>query len=174
MKPLQFLALGSLLLVAGRAAAADTKVELKGTHLCCPQCVKAVGETLKKMDGVTGTCNQKAGSVTIIAKDTASAQNALNALAEAGFHGTTDIADLAMKNDSGVPKGKVKSLTLTNVHNCCSACNRQIAAAVSKVAGVTGHTAKAKSDTFEVTGDFDAEELVKSLNKAGYHVKVKK
>jgi len=25
-----------------------------------------------------------------------------------------------------------------------------------------------------VTGDFDAEELVKALNAAGYHVKVKK
>jgi hypothetical protein len=38
---------------------------------------------------------------------------------------------------------------------------------------VTGNTAKVKSDTFQVTGDFDAEELVKALNAAGYHVKVK-
>jgi len=45
---------------------------------------------------------------------------------------------------------------------------------VGKVEGVTGNTAKPKSDTFDVTGDFDAEELVKALNAAGYHVKVKK
>ena len=71
-------------------------------------------------------------------------------------------------------KGKVKSLTVEGVHNCCGQCNKAITAAVGKVAGVTGNTAKAKSDTFDVTGDFDAEELVKALNAAGYHVKVKK
>ena len=65
-------------------------------------------------------------------------------------------------------------MTLEGVHNCCGACNKAIVAAVGKVEGVTGNTAKAKSDTFEVTGDFDVEELVKALNAAGYHVKVKK
>ncbi len=34
-------------------------------------------------------------------------------------------------------------------------------------------SAKAKVSTAEVTGDFDAAELVKALNKAGFHVKVK-
>ena len=37
-----------------------------------------------------------------------------------------------------------------------------------------GDTAKPKADTFDVTGDFDAAELVKALNAAGFHVKVKK
>jgi copper chaperone CopZ len=73
-----------------------------------------------------------------------------------------------------VAKGKVKSLKLEGVHNCCGQCTRAITGAVKKVDGVTGNTAKAKTDSFEVTGDFDAEELVKALNAAGYHVKVKK
>jgi copper chaperone CopZ len=176
MKTLQLIALGGLVLaVSGAAPApADTKVELKGTHLCCPQCVRAVGDTLKKVEGVTGTCDQKAGTITITAKDAAAAQKALDALAAAGFHGTTDNADLKIKDDSGAAKGKVKSLTLEGVHNCCGACNKSIVAAVGKVTGVTGNTAKAKSNTFDVTGDFDAAELVKALNDAGYHVKVKK
>jgi copper chaperone CopZ len=174
MKSLLALALGGLMLAAGGAARAETKVELKGTHLCCPQCTRAVGEILKKVDGVTGTCDQKAGTVTLTAKDDAAAQKALDALAAGGFHGTTDSKTLTIKDDSGVTKGKVKSLSLEGVHNCCGACNRSINAAVGKVAGVTGNTAKPKSDTFEVTGEFDAEELVKALNAAGYHVKVKK
>jgi copper chaperone CopZ len=174
MKSLLAIALGGLALAAGGAARADTKVELKGTHLCCPQCVRAVGEILKKVDGVSGACDQKAGKVTITARDDAAAQKALDALAAGGFHGTTDSKALAIKDDSGVTKGKVKALTLEGIHNCCGACNRAINAAVGKVAGVTGNTAKPKSDTFEVTGEFDAEELVKALNAAGYHVKVKK
>jgi periplasmic mercuric ion binding protein len=174
MKTLQLLAIGCFVLAAGGATAAETKVELKGTHLCCPQCVKAVDDILKKVDGASGKGDQKTGTVAITAKDEATAQKALDALAAGGFHGTTESKDLKIKDDSGVAKGKVKMLTLEGVHNCCGACNRAIVAAVGKVKGVTGNTAKSKSDTFDVTGDFDAEELVKALNTAGYHVKVKK
>jgi copper chaperone CopZ len=167
-------ALGTLLLASTSAFAADTKVELKGTHLCCPQCVRAVDAILKKIDGVTGKCDPKAGTVTITAKDDATAQKALDALAAGGFHGTTDNKDLKIKDDSGVTKGKVKTLTLEGVHNCCGQCTKGITAALGKVDGVTANTAKARDTTFDVTGDFDAEEVVKALYSAGYHVKVKK
>ncbi len=174
MKTLQLLATGTLVLVGGQAYGADTKVEVKGTHLCCGQCVKAVGEIIKTVDGATAKCDQKTGTVSITAKDDATAQKALDALAAGGFHGTTDSKTLSIKDDSGASKGKVKTLTLEGVHNCCGACNKAIVAAVGKVAGTTGNTAKAKNDSFDVTGDFDAAELVKALNAAGYHVKVKK
>lgn len=174
MKLLQLLAVGALAAAPGAALAADTTIEVKDTHLCCPQCVRAVGEILKKVDGATAKCDQKAGKITVTAKDTATAQKALDALVAGGFHGTTDSKDLKMKDDSGAPKGKVTALSLEGVHNCCGACNKAIVAALGKVPGVTGNTAKPRSGTFEVTGDFDAEDLVKSLNAAGYHVKVKK
>jgi copper chaperone CopZ len=174
MKTLFALAIGTLLLASTEALAADTKVELKDTHLCCPQCVRAVDGILKKIDGVTGKCDQKAGTVTITAKDDATAQKALDALAAGGFHGTTDNKDLKIKDDSGVKKGKVKTLTLEGVHNCCGQCTKGIAAALGKVDGVTGNTAKARGDSFDVTGDFEAQDVVKALNAAGYHVKVKK
>jgi len=174
MKTLHLLAIGAMILAFGGSARSETKVELKGTHLCCPQCVRAVETILKKVDGVTGTCDLKTGTVAITAKDDEAAQKALDALAAGGFHGMTDKKTLVVKDDSGATKGKVKTLTLEGVHNCCNSCNKAITAAVGKVSGVTGNTAKAKSDTFDVTGEFDAEELVKALNAAGYHVKVKK
>ena len=156
------------------AARAETKVELKGVHLCCPGCIRAVGDILKKVDDVKGTCDQKAGTVTITAKDDAAAKKALQALADGGFHGDTGNKDLAIKDDSGATKGKVKTLTLTGAHNCCRSCCKDIKETVKKVDGVKADTAKPKASTFEVTGDFDAAELVKALNAAGYHVKVKK
>jgi copper chaperone CopZ len=64
-------------------------------------------------------------------------------------------------------------LTLTNVHNCCGACTTALKNTLKKVEGVKGDTVKAKADTFEVTGDFDAEAVVKALNAAGFHTKVK-
>ena len=174
MKMLKLLAIGTVVLASSVVSAADVKVEVKNTHLCCPQCVRAVAGILKKVDGVTGKCDQKASTITITAKDEATAQKALDALAAGGFHGTTDSKDLKIKDDSGATTGKVKSLTLEGVHNCCNSCNTGINKALGKVAGVTANTAKARSNSFEVTGDFDAAELVKALNDAGYHVKIKK
>ena len=68
MRGLWTLVLGGLLVAASGAAAAEMTVELKGTHLCCGQCVKAVGQILQKVEGVTGKCDQEAGTVTITAR----------------------------------------------------------------------------------------------------------
>ena len=98
----------------------------------------------------------------------------IEALAAAGYHGHLETKAVHFPRDSGATKGKVSSLTVTGIHNCCGACNKAIKAAVAKVPGVTGDTAKQKSDTFEVTGDYEATDLVHALHKAGFHVKVKK
>lgn len=173
MKTFVVLALSAMLVTAG-VARAETKVELKNTHLCCPACVKAVAGILKGVDGVTGACDQKSGTVTITAKDDATAQKALDALAAGGFHGDTGSKTLAQKDDSGVTKGNVKTLTLTGIHNCCGQCNTKITNTLKGVKGVTASESKAKTDTVTVTGDFEAEDAVKALNGAGFHVKVKK
>jgi periplasmic mercuric ion binding protein len=173
MKTIRLTAVACALLFGlSSAARAETTVELKGTHLCCGACVKAVNDTLKKIDGVTGKCDQKGKTVTITAKDDATAQKAIDALVEAGFSGTTNSDKVKVKEES-VKEGKVKSLTVTHVHNCCGACTNAIKAAIKKVDGVKGDTVKAKADTFEVTGDFDAAALIKALNDAGFHAKVK-
>src|SRR5262245_44667644 len=157
------------------ANAAEPMVELKRVHMCCPGCAKEVGEILKKVEGVTdAACDQKANTVRFKAADAKAAQRALDALAEAGFHGDTGGAkDFAFKDDSGVKPGKVKSLTVTGFHNSCPGCVKSFRDAIKDVKGVAGDTAKSKVTTCEVTGDFDAAELVKALNKAGFHVKVK-
>jgi periplasmic mercuric ion binding protein len=151
---------------------AETTVELKGVHLCCPACKKAA-EDILKTEGVKGTADVKKKTVTITASDDKAAQKALDALAAGGFHGDTGNNDLAIKDDSGAPQGKVKSLTVTGAHNCCGACCKALKTTVKKVDGVKEDTAKPKAATFTVSGDFDAAELVKALNAAGFHVKVK-
>ena len=57
-----------MLALAG-VARAETTVELKKVHICCGNCVKAIGGILEKVDGVKGTCDQKAKTVTITATD---------------------------------------------------------------------------------------------------------
>ena len=78
------------------------------------------------------------------------------------------------KGESSVPAGKVKSLKLSGIHNCCQPCYEAIKGAIDSVEGVTGDTARPGETTFEVTGNFSAAELVQALNAAGFHARVKK
>ena len=65
---------------------------------------------------------------------------------------------------SDIPAGKVKSLKVSGIHNCCGPCCDAIKEAIKTVEGVTGDTAKPRATTFVVTGDFYAADLVKALN----------
>ena len=168
-------ALAALAIWTLPASAADTTVELKQVHMCCEGCAKEVAKILGKVEGVSGaSANQESTSAKFTAKDSKAAQKALDALAAGGFHGNVgDTKDFTFKDDSGVKAGKVKSLTVTGFHNSCGGCVKSFRAAIKDVPGVAGDNAKTKVTTATVTGDFDAAELVKALNKAGFHVKVK-
>ena len=145
------------MLARGRGNRDEGGLEIADVHLCCPLCVKGVGAALKDVKGVTGVCDQKAKTVTITADDDATAQKGIEALAAAGYHGRLETKAVHFPRDSGATKGKVSSLTLTGIHNCCGACNKAIKAAVKKVTGVTGDTAKPRRrrHLFEVTGDYE-------------------
>ncbi len=154
--------------------AEETKLEITGVHACCAGCIKAMETALNSVEGVKGTYDKTGKKATVVAKDAADAQKALDALAAAGLHGETGNKDLAIKEDSGATAGKVKSLSLTGAHICCGTCVKTIQAAIQKVPGATAGAVDAKAGAFEVSGDFDAAELIKALNAAGIHAKVKK
>lgn len=175
MTKLSVLAVAASLAWAAGAPAADVKVELKGVHMCCAGCAEEVAAILEKVGGVTGVAvDQKSTTARFTVPDAMTAQKALDALSAGGFHGDTGGAKgYAFKDDSGVKAGNVKSLTVTGFHNSCPGCVKSFRAAIKDVKGVSGDNAKSRVSTAEVTGDFDAAELVKALNKAGFHVKVK-
>ncbi len=161
--------------VAVPVVAADTKVELKNVHMCCPGCAKEVKTILSGVEGVSDVkADKETGTAAFTTADAKTAQKALDALAAGGFHGDPGKdKGFAFKDDSGVKAGKVKALTVTGFHNSCGGCVKAFQTAIKGVKGVTGDNAKPEVSTAEVTGEFDAAELVKALNAAGFHVKVK-
>jgi len=167
-KKLVVVVTGCALALVG-AVIAETKIELKKTHICCPACVKAVAKVLDKA-GAKGSASSDDGSITFEAKDDKAAQKVLDDLAAAGFHGDTGNKDIKIKDDSGVKEGKVESLTLKGAHNCCGMCNTAIKKALKGVKGVESDDAKPKSDTITVKGKFDGKDVVKALNEVGFHV----
>ena len=154
------------------ATRTEIKVELTGVHLCCQGCVNAVDAALRNVEGVNSHCDMENGTVTFTAGDAAAAREALDSLAAAGFYGSTDNQNLAMKPVGNVPQGKVNSLRVSGIHNCCGPCCDAIKGAIATVDGVTGDTAEPRATTFEVTGDFHAAALVKALNDAGFSAQV--
>ena len=152
---------------------AESKVTLSDMHLCCAKCVKAVEAAVAGVDGAKVAVDKAARSATVTAKDDETVAKAVAAIGDAGFHGSSDNKEVAMKDDSGAKAGKVKRVELTGVHNCCGGCNVAIVKAIDSVKGVKANTAKPKQSTVVVEGEFDATEVVAALNKAGFHVKVK-
>ncbi len=150
----------------------EIKVELTGVHLCCQGCVDAVNAALGNVEGVNSRCDMENGTVSFTAGNTAAAREALDSLAAAGFYGRSDNQDLAMKPVGEVPPGKVNSVRVSGIHNCCGPCCDAIKGAIATVGGVTGDTARPRATTFEVTGDFHAAALVKALNDAGFSAQV--
>jgi mercuric ion binding protein len=158
-------------LAAATVAAEEVKVVVKKTHMCCPRCEKTVAEVLTKA-GVKGAGNKENGTIEFAAPDNTMAQKVLDDLTAAGFHGEVEGDKLKIKDDSGAKAGKVASVKLKGLHNCCGQCNTTIKKTVKQVAGVTTDDAKVNSETLTVTGEFDVKELITALNKAGFHAKV--
>ena len=168
----RFFATISAFLLGLSLAGAEESISLSGLHLCCNKCVKDVEAPLKGMDGVTASFDKSSGSGELTAKDKATAQKAIDAIAGAGYHAKIEGSDVTFPKVS-TPEGKVSSIEVSGIHNCCGGCAKGVTKAVEKVAGAKMGELGKKATSFEVTGDFDASSLVKALNDAGFHVAVK-
>jgi copper chaperone CopZ len=146
----------------------EIEVKLVGVHLCCQGCVNAADAALMSVEGVDSRCDMEHATVTLTARDDDAARNALSALAAAGFYGTSDNQNLAVKPVGTLPIGKVNRVQVSGIHNCCDLCCDAIQDAIRTVEGVTGDTVKPGVTSFVVTGNFEAASLVKALNAAGF------
>jgi copper chaperone CopZ len=171
MRRLFAFAAAMILAVAGRSALAETKVTVSDTHLCCGQCLRGVDAALKGVSGVKHTSSQQAKTIEIVAENDAAAQKAIDALADAGFHGKLDSDKVKFKSVTA-GDAQAQKLEVSGVHNCCGACTNAIKKAVNGVSGVSGTNIKAKDTAFTVEGNFKPGDVVKALLDAGFHVQV--
>ncbi len=163
------------MLAAGPVAA--EKVEVKGPHICCKQCVKVVGGLLGKVDGVSdAACDITSKTVTFTAKDGAAAKAGIKALIDGGFFGSAVCDDKEVKIDlPAVKKGdKADKVAVQNVHVCCGQCEK----AINKIfadAKVTFTDRKGPQRTVRIEGTgLDRGEVIEALKKAGFYGSLEK
>jgi copper chaperone CopZ len=164
-------ALASLAALALVGVADAAKVEVKGPHICCKQCVRVVGSILEKVNGVSDVvADAKTKTVTFTATDEAAAQAGVKALIDGGFFGkaTQDGKDLA-SGAAPLPKGaKADRVTFTDVHVCCGQCQNAINK-LFKDAKVT-YDGPGPQKSVQVSGrDLEPAAVLDALRKAGFN-----
>ena len=98
----------------------------------------------------------------------------VNTLAESGYFGQSDNAEIKPVAKTGAKGDKVQALTVEGVHLCCPGCVKAVDRAVKNTEGATGHTAKKNAETFVVSGDFNDQKFFEELQKEGLSGKVAK
>jgi mercuric ion binding protein len=163
-------------LCVGRAEAG--KVEVKGVHLCCGSCTKAVGATLKTVDGVTDAkCDTKTKTVTFTTKDEKATTAAVTALFASGFFGTATDDGKEVKVETETPKKgeKADEVVIKGVHACCPACQGAIKKTLPEGTKAAFGDKEGAQVTVTLTGkDLDKADILEALHKAGFNGKIEK
>jgi copper chaperone CopZ len=172
-------ALGAVVAVAAVLNAQDagtSKVEVKGPHICCQACVKAVNKIMEKVDGVSAVvADQKGKSVTFTAKNDKAAEAGFKALVDGGFFGTATNNGKEFKlTMETLKKGdKADSVSVKDVHVCCKACEN----AVKKIfdTSMVSFDGSGAQRTVKVDGKgLDKAAVLESLHKGGFNGNVQK
>lgn len=156
------------------AHAAETSVKITGVHLCCKGCVTGVEKAVAEVKGVTASVDKDDESVSLTGSSKAAVQKAADALVAAGYFGKSSDASIKMHAAAGAKDKKVQSLRIEGVHLCCAKCVTAVNKALKTVPGVQNDTAEKNAKSFEVTGDFNEQEVIAALHKAGLAGKVAK
>jgi copper chaperone CopZ len=163
--------LSSAILAAGGS---DSKVEVKGPHICCTQCKNIVAKILKGVDGVSDvSADQATKTVTFTAKNDAAAKAGVKALVDGGFYGKATAGGKEIVIELAKAEGKADSVKVNEVHVCCGACKT----AINKLFPDAKVSYSGKGPQLHVQIDgkgLDRGEVLETLKKAGFSGKVEK
>lgn len=166
-----FMVLGAALalFVQGAGRAHADKVEVKGPHLCCGQCVKIAEGLLAKVEGVSDAkAEAKTKTVSFTAADEKAAKAGIKALIDGGFFGTATCEGKEMKITVPGGEGKADEVVVEKVHVCCGLCQKGINA-LFKDAKIT-YEEKGPQRTVRIQGsNLDRNMVLETLRKAGFN-----
>lgn len=168
-----FLGLFAAVLCVG-VAAAET-VEVKGPHICCKACVKAVDKMLSAVQGVSDIkADIKSKTVTFTAKDEKAAKAGVKALVDGGLFGKVTCDTKEMKVEVPAPTGaKADVVVVKDVHVCCGQCQNGVKAAFKDAKVTFEGSGAQRTVRIEATG-LEPAAVLEALHKAGFNGNVQK
>jgi copper chaperone CopZ len=148
-------------------AVAEVTTKISEVHLCCKSCVTGVEKAVATVPDAKAEADQNDGTVIISGPDAATVQKAADALTRAGYFGKSGNSAITMNAKCGAKGEKVQTLRVEGVHLCCGKCVKAVDHALKSVPGVKENTAAKGVKSFEVTGDFNDQEVFTALQKEG-------
>ena len=169
------LTVGLAVAFVNTASGQDKKVEVKGPHICCKQCVKVVGQILDKVEGVSDVnADIKSKTVTFTAKNAKAAQAGVKALLNGGFYGTATSGGNAIPVAVIDVKGeKANSISVKKVHVCCGQCVKAVNA-IFKDAKVTIEGTGPQKTVTIMGNNLDPTAVLEALRKGGFNGTIEK
>lgn len=153
---MKVLAFAAVALLSSPLLVQAEDVAVEGTHLCCGQCVKVVGNVLKRVKGVSdAACDREARTIKFKATNAKVARQAIRRLRNAGFGGTAKIDGKAVKvrkRKKGKKARTADTFTYHRMHLCCGGCVTAATKAAKTVKGVESVEADRKARTITVKG----------------------
>ena len=149
------------------ARAAEVTTKISQVHLCCKGCVTGVEKAVATVPDAKAEADQESGTVTLSGPDTATVQKAATALTHAGYFGKSSNPDVTMDASTGAKGAQVHSLRGECVQLGCGKCVKAVDHALKSVPGVKENNATKGAKSFEVTGDFNDQEVFAALQKEG-------
>ncbi|MEM7143719.1 MAG: cation transporter [Verrucomicrobiota bacterium] len=147
----------------------ENDVTLTGLHLCCGGCEKGIDKALAEMEDIEYAVSRSSDSINITSSKSSAIQDAVDAIAAAGYYGKSNFAEIAIEEVKGTSTEKTDSADISSLHICCGACERAIEETLTAVEGVASVAIDKQARTATVTGDFTTADTVSALQTAGFH-----
>lgn len=149
----------------GAAKATGNEVVLTGVHLCCGGCEKGIEEALADVKDVEFDVSRSSKTVTFTSTSSRKLEDALEALANAGYYGESNHESVKIADVKASDK-KTDSVEISGLHLCCGSCIESVDKALETVEGFKSHNAEKGSKTFTVEGENISEATVLAALRA--------
>ncbi len=140
---------------------------LSGVHLCCGGCEKGIAKALAEFEDVEFDVSRSEKTVTLSSSSPRKMQEAVDAIADAGYYGTSNHEAVKIKEvEAGTGKGD--SVEVSGVHLCCGKCIDAVDSAIENIEGAATHNAEKNSPTFTIEGEgITAAAVIAALHAEG-------
>lgn len=162
----------ALLFIASPARGGEL-IELTGVHLCCNRCVTDLRAALADVKGIDKLdVNRREGRASFVAQDDEAIEQALEALAAAGYYGTAKRGDepiefAKQEIEEGAAADRV---VLEGVHLCCGGCAKAVVQAYAGADDVVAVDCDLEDGIVTLTGKkLAVTKMIELLHEAGFH-----
>ena len=157
---------------ADEAAGESKRVRIEGFHACCGDCLLALTEAVKRVDGVIQlSASRKTRVCEFVVRDESTVRRALDAVRHAGFSGRVQVDGIKVAAAAKPYSEELVAdrIRFAGVHLCCRSCATAVARAYAGQEQVTAVDCDVEKGTVTLIGTaMRLAQMHETLHAAGF------